>query len=64
MSLNRINKKDNIQIDFQMTVNFDIKDKILVPETQKSKAARNQDTEKKKNYKKASNVENANKVHH
>ena len=63
MSLNRISKKDNIQIDFQMTVNFDIKDKILVPETQKSKAARNQDTEKKI-YKKASNVENANKVHH
>ena len=46
MSLNRINKKDNIQIDFQMTVNFDIKDKILVPETQRSKAAHNQDTEK------------------
>ena len=46
MSLNRINKKDNIQIDFPMTVNFDIKDKILVPETQRSKAAHNQDTEK------------------
>ena len=41
MLLNRINRKDNIQIDFQMTLKFDIKDKILVPETQRSKAARN-----------------------
>ena len=41
MLLNRINRKDNIQIDFQMTLKFDIEDKILVPETQRSKAARN-----------------------
>ena len=63
MSLKRISKKDSIQIDSQITINFDINDKILIPETPKSKAARNQDKEKTI-YKKASNVENANKVHH